>query len=469
MSLHRRVYGLVVVLLLAAVPLFAQSEALVQDATAYAAEYGVSVDEGIRRLELQRLVSDLDGALTKEEAASFAGLWIQHKPEYRVIVRFTNRAAEARLKARVAGGPLEKLIETRGARWSLADLEKRQQDVRGLARKAEMRLESEVNVFENKLEIYTLDPQKLSARLAAAGAHLPEGAEVKRIEQHSGGDELLGGNGMYSCTAGYGVRAYNGELGITTAGHCPNDQYFQGIWLPFRNERYGGDHDIQWNSTCDRVQVSNRIDSGIGVRSITATRHRNDQAIGTYLCKMGMTTGRTCGTLQSKTYDPGSGFNGTFIRVDGYQLRAGGDSGGPWFVEHVAYGTHHGYPGSDPNDAIYMAINYVSGISVSVLTYDPGANCNLAPSASFSYYSDGSGYVSFDASYSYDPDGYIASYSWDFGDGWYESTTSPYIDHWYNPSGTYWVTLTVTDNEGASASYTQSISFCSPYEICPVY
>jgi PKD repeat protein len=51
--------------------------------------------------------------------------------------------------------------------------------------------------------------------------------------------------------------------------------------------------------------------------------------------------------------------------------------------------------------------------------------------------------------YSYDPDGYIISYYWEFGDGsdgWGMNTT-----HQYTAPGTYVVWLTVTDNEGATA------------------
>ena len=56
---------------------------------------------------------------------------------------------------------------------------------------------------------------------------------------------------------------------------------------------------------------------------------------------------------------------------------------------------------------------------------------------------------SFDALGSYDPDGYIVSYEWDFGDG----TTAQEImaEHTYSAPGTYTVTLTVTDDDGAIA------------------
>lgn len=52
--------------------------------------------------------------------------------------------------------------------------------------------------------------------------------------------------------------------------------------------------------------------------------------------------------------------------------------------------------------------------------------------------------VSFDASGSYDEDGSIASYSWDFGDG--ITATGVAVDHTFLSAGTYDVILTVTDN-----------------------
>jgi len=58
--------------------------------------------------------------------------------------------------------------------------------------------------------------------------------------------------------------------------------------------------------------------------------------------------------------------------------------------------------------------------------------------------------IHFDASASYDPDGSIVSYSWNFGDGY--TGTGVTIDHSYADNGTYTVTLTVKDNDGATAS-----------------
>jgi PKD repeat protein len=65
--------------------------------------------------------------------------------------------------------------------------------------------------------------------------------------------------------------------------------------------------------------------------------------------------------------------------------------------------------------------------------------------------------VSFDGSASSDPDGSIASYSWNFGDG-SPAGSGVRPSHTYAAGGTYALTLTVTDNEGRSASAPYSLS-----------
>jgi len=57
--------------------------------------------------------------------------------------------------------------------------------------------------------------------------------------------------------------------------------------------------------------------------------------------------------------------------------------------------------------------------------------------------------VQFDGGSSKDPDGYIAAYAWDFGDG---SAAGFSVTHAYTQSGQFTVTLRVTDNEGATAA-----------------
>ncbi len=64
--------------------------------------------------------------------------------------------------------------------------------------------------------------------------------------------------------------------------------------------------------------------------------------------------------------------------------------------------------------------------------------------------------ISFDGSESYDEDGEIVEYLWNFGDETTRSGES--ITHTYTSPGNYTITLTVTDNDGDSATNTTTVT-----------
>ncbi len=68
--------------------------------------------------------------------------------------------------------------------------------------------------------------------------------------------------------------------------------------------------------------------------------------------------------------------------------------------------------------------------------------------------------LTFNGSASRDPDGTISSYAWTFGDATIGSGVSAI--HAYATAGTYVVTLTVTDNAGAKASDTATVTITAP-------
>ena len=59
--------------------------------------------------------------------------------------------------------------------------------------------------------------------------------------------------------------------------------------------------------------------------------------------------------------------------------------------------------------------------------------------------------IEFDASGSYDIDGFVSKYFWDFGDGTFSNLVNP--SHIYLNTGEYHVVLTVTDNDGETGEY----------------
>jgi PKD repeat protein len=63
--------------------------------------------------------------------------------------------------------------------------------------------------------------------------------------------------------------------------------------------------------------------------------------------------------------------------------------------------------------------------------------------------------VKLDGRASRDPDGRIASYQWNFGDG--KSGSGKVVYHKYTTRGTFTVTLTVTDDKGATGADTARV------------
>jgi PKD repeat protein len=70
--------------------------------------------------------------------------------------------------------------------------------------------------------------------------------------------------------------------------------------------------------------------------------------------------------------------------------------------------------------------------------------------------------VAFDGSESRDPDGSIAGYAWDFGDGQTGSGVTPH--HLYAFAGTYTATLTVTDDDGVMSSTSRTVALTGANE-----
>jgi len=63
--------------------------------------------------------------------------------------------------------------------------------------------------------------------------------------------------------------------------------------------------------------------------------------------------------------------------------------------------------------------------------------------------------IYFWANDTYDPDGYVTDYYWDFGDG--TNDTGPSVSHIYSEKTNFTVTLTVTDNDGGKAARSKQI------------
>ena len=113
-------------------------------------------------------------------------------------------------------------------------------------------------------------------------------------------------------------------------------------------------------------------------------------------------------------------------------------------------------------DEYGLASEWISFGNNSELENDFSVRINYPPVASFTYepkYPEIGQEISFDASSSYDPNGGLLSYEWNFGDGNYGE--GKIVNHIYLTTGSYDVNLTVTDDEGSKSKFSVSIDVFS--------
>ena len=141
-------------------------------------------------------------------------------------------------------------------------------------------------------------------------------------------------------------------------------------------------------------------------------------------------------------------------------------SGMPEEIMHqrIRFAVYDAYPiGTVDTAGVIMAAHRLYSITVtpngpkgSTCTVDDVFDAAEPPVAIITIVSVDYLSIAVSGSLSYDPDGTIVAYEWDFGDG--SSTTGVTASHTYAQDGTYTITLLVTDNEGLNGSATQDVT-----------
>lgn len=339
------------------------------DATSYAQANGVSVAEANRRLKLQATAGDLDEQIADAHADTYGGLWLQHSPVFRIVVLATDGNAEI-WRGLPASFAADGNVEVRTAPYTLAALEDEQEaigpDVEAMA--ASM----EINVPENRIDILPTTAstmRTMSSSVASPMVWVDPQVHVSGPTANSYGGLALS-NG---CTTGFTVQS-GSTVGFVTAGHCePNSGVtLGGLATTFQSQYLAYGADAQWHSTPNHTDLKVFYDGGSN-RPVHSVRSSANQAINSYLCKYGKTTGYKCGYLVSKTYKPSwvPFATATFHHAEprgGPDMSSEGDSGGPVFINNEAWGIVSGQYGApwcicdliyDPSNAVqtYLSVS----------------------------------------------------------------------------------------------------------------
>lgn len=157
------------------------NDPLVQDAQQYADTFDVSLEEAVARLSMQESIGALNAALEANEAETFAGLWIQHEPEYRVIVAFT-RDGEETIQPYIEGQPFAHLVEVGTFHYSYAELQQIQKEVTDQLMANEVPFSAlGVDVMSNQITIEVGNTEQFTTLLEEKGIDLPPAVVVEQV------------------------------------------------------------------------------------------------------------------------------------------------------------------------------------------------------------------------------------------------------------------------------------------------
>lgn len=120
----------------------------------YARLHGVTVEEALRRFELQDIAGKLSEDLITKEADTLAGYWIEHTPEFKLVILFTCDAEETIKPYLKKYKELADIIEVGTAKLSLVELQNTQNEISSSIENLGIPVASDINVYENRVKVY---------------------------------------------------------------------------------------------------------------------------------------------------------------------------------------------------------------------------------------------------------------------------------------------------------------------------
>jgi len=362
-------------------PVQTLAESLAEDAVQYAAQFGVSPDEALRRLRAQQETVTTTDAITKEFAARLAGISIDHSPDYRIVVLLTGTEPIADRSA--AGVPIIFRTGAKATRdQAIAAMRKHLIDLR-----SELPGARGAGYDQRTGEIVLLvtreDAQHFGMESIRSRAEQVSGVPIRivineLIEQNmtvDGGGRVEGISSVTGrrnrCTTAF-VVTDGSQTGIATAAHCPDElTYFypdggQTV-LPFAGQWGAGYQDVQVNLSTEANAPLFYANGGAeSVRRLATWRNRDSTRAGDFVCHYGESSGYSCALVELTDYAPpgelcGGPCEPTWVTVHGPNC-VPGDSGGPVFSGSVAFGIAKGInrtPAGQCNFYYYMSTDYL--------------------------------------------------------------------------------------------------------------
>ena len=364
-------------------------EWLSQDAGEYAQHYGVPVDEAMRRLRAQEESVATTDRLQDLYGDRLAGVYIEHRPAYRIVVLLTG-SEPVPDQSVFAGGMTVPIVFKTGAPASrtriLSAITQHQAEIRAaVPHPPSMGVDSRTGqliLMVDGSDIDRIGKDALKARIEKiAGVPVrirvqdrPE-INLKDVNLVGGGGRVEGMNPLdgkrYSCTSGFVVTDGTHD-GVVTAAHCPDTLAYYGpdrsqLPLKFLGQWGWGYQDVQLHVSEQALQPLFYADTKKTVaRAVTAVRNRTSTRVGDVVCHRGERTGYSCAEVELVDFAPSGDLCGgaclaTWVAVSGPTCK-GGDSGAPVFNGSTAFGLVKGASYRSDGSCIfyfYMSTDYL--------------------------------------------------------------------------------------------------------------
>lgn len=371
--------------------------------------YGLTQNEANERIELQDEIVALAEDLNSGDDANFTGLYVQHEPNFKIVLQFKSQSDKVDFK-KTLDPKLRRYVQTVAVKKSRAEISG---DIDALIASFsgnEIPFAGGYDLRTSKYEFIVNSNEDARALRAQIPPNLRGSVsltvdEVPTIEAAPTGvrtgDSIIGGGTIRTtasstgsrCTLGYSVRytdSGTAKNGILTSAHCPNTMFYDagGHWVTLSGpdvERRTGKYDYQIfdvTGLSTNYRIMYRDLNGIpefpssGTFDLKRITSFMGQYRGQIVCKNGAVTGITCGEITNGNYV----YNGSAGWIEVSKTRqadisAGGDSGGPWFYypgssrEITGLGVHTAGAGTGSTSrAVYMPIDYINDHNSTVST-----------------------------------------------------------------------------------------------------
>jgi len=362
-------------------------EAMAQDAAEYARRHNVPLNIAVRRLRAQQDSVGITDELATIFRDRLAGIFIEHEPVFRIVVRLTGSDQVPDRTVTLEGMNIPIVFQT-GAPATrdriLAAIEQHQADIRrAVSTPPGMGVDPKngmLAVLVRARDVEQGDAKRLAENLsvmAGVPVEIRSWNEISRNLEVEGGGRVVGLDGAGSsprhvvCTTGF-VITDGQHYGISTAAHCPDtlDYVSQG------QSRIALDMIGAWGQRYQDVQIHSvpasplpifYADPSKGVaRPVFTWRNRASTRVGDFVCHRGEGSGYSCAEVEFVDFaPPGDLCAGpcmpVWVAVQGPDCRSG-DSGGPVFSGTIAFGILKG--ASYTADSVcrlyyYMSIDYL--------------------------------------------------------------------------------------------------------------